>query len=148
MKATNAYAAKRALMTYLATVSPFTGNDPVQLQYARDGQNIGPRAVYGGGARFTQRQEGAEGGLRFETVTIGLYVRVLQNGGDVQSLETSVESIADVVATSLDANPALTDSLTFEQIVGGSADFYAMGDGTYEGILSLSVQLESHLING
>jgi hypothetical protein len=148
VKATNAYAAKRALFSFLATVPPFTETDPakvVQLQYARDERTIGQRCVYGGGARFTQTEEAAEGVLRFETTATPLYVRVLNPGLSIQDAEAVVEGIADVLAQTLVDHPELTGELTFEQIVGGSAEFYQHDDAV-EAILALSCLIESHLI--
>lgn len=145
MKATNAYAAKRALINRLtvlaATGQPLEGVQVVD-SYPRD---VTDRCVYGGGARFTQTQEAAEpGALRFETVTTGLYARVLGRGLDVRATEQLVETLGDVVADVLADDPDLGGGLTFTQLVAGSADFYPNDDGV-EAILALSVQIESHL---
>jgi hypothetical protein len=142
VKATNAYAAKRALLAYLATIAPFIGTNKVQLMYARNDRDMEKLCVFGGGARFVQTEEAAEGVIRFETVTTGLYVRA--HDTDAQAAETSVEAIADAIAAALIDHPDLTDALSFEQIAGGSADFYQHDDGV-EAILSLSCQIESHL---
>lgn len=145
MKATNAYAAKRALIDRL-TVLAATGQplEGVQVadSYPRD---ISDRCVYGGGARFTQSQEAAEpGALRFETVSTGLYVRVLGRGLSVRETETLVEGFGDTVADILADEPELGGGLTFLQITAGTADFYPNDDGI-EAILALSVDVESHL---
>lgn len=144
MKATNAYVAKRALMDYLVTVPPFIGTSAVQLQYSRNDRDLERTAVYGGGARFVQTEEAAEGPIRFETVTTGLYVRALTPGLDTRASEAAVEVIADLIATSLIAHPDLGGGLTFEQIVGGSCDFWPTDDAV-EAILSMTLQIESHL---
>lgn len=145
MKATNAYAAKRALIDRLKILSKVSGHalEGVQVSdsYPRD---IADRAIYGGGARFTQDQESAEPGLlRFETVTTGLYVRVFQVG-TAREIESAVEELGDIVAEVLAEDPDLDDGLMFAQIVAGTADFYPTDSGI-EAILALSVQIESHL---
>lgn len=144
MKATNAYTAKRGLFDFLTGVAPFVGADAVQLLYARNDRLLERTCVYGGGARFVQSAETAEGGIRFEMVTTGLYVRALTPGLDVRAAELVVEGIADAVATTLTDHPDLGGGLTFEQIVGGSAEWWPTDDAV-EVILALSCQIESHL---
>lgn len=145
MKSTNAYAAKRAIIDRFDTLSKVVGHplEGVQVtdSYPRD---LADRSIYGGGARFTQDQESAEPGLlRFETVTTGLYVRVLQ-AGEVRDVEAALEALGDIVADVLAEDPDLGGEMTFLQIAAGSADFYPTDSGI-EAILALSVQVESHL---
>lgn len=144
MRATNAYAAKRALIDRLTVLSKVAGHplEGVQVAdaYPRD---IAARAVYGGGARFTQDDGAAEGAVRRETVTAGLYVRVLLEGGQ-RAVEAVVEGYGDVIAGVLAENPDLAPGLTYTQITGGSADFYP-NDSGIEAILALSVDIESWL---
>jgi hypothetical protein len=145
VKATNAYAAKRALVDRL-TVLAMAGQPLEGVQVADTyPRNISDRCVYGGGARFTQTQESAEpGGLRFETVSTGLYVRVFGRGLSVRETETIVEGYGDIVGDLLAKDPDLGGGLTFTQITAGAADFYPGDDGV-EAILALSVDVESHL---
>ena len=145
MKATNAYAAKRAVIDRLKSRAATTGHPLEGVQVADAWPpNIGERCIYGGGARFTQAEGAAEPGeVRRETVTTGLYVRVLL-AGDVRSVEAVAESYADIVAAELAEDPDLAPGLTFTQIVGGSADFYPTDDGV-EAVLAMSVEIDSWL---
>jgi hypothetical protein len=144
VKATGSYAAKRALIDRFTTLAATIGNPLYGVQVADSyPRALSEQSIYGGGARFTQDQETAEPGLRFETVTTGLYVRVLLPVS-VREAETAVETLADAAAAELATNPELAGGLTFTQITGGTADFYTTDSGV-EAILALSVQIESHL---
>lgn len=145
MKATNAYAAKRALIDRLTELSQVVGH-PLEGVQVADAYPAGitDRCIYGGGARFVQDEGAAEAVLRHETVTTGLYVRVFGRDLDVRDTEVIAEGFADVIADELVKNPELADSLSFTQITAGSADFYPADDGV-EAVLALSVDVESWL---
>jgi hypothetical protein len=118
VKATNAYAAKRALIDRLTALSQVVGHplEGVQVGYARP-SGITDRCVYGGKARFVVRGDDgdAEGQTAHEVVTTEVYVRALGRG------------------------------LTYAGINAGVADFWPVDDGT-EAILALSIDIGSWLI--
>lgn len=148
MKATNAYAAKRALIDRLTALSAVVGHplQGVQVGYARPG-SIQDRCIYGGKARFVVRAEDgdAEGQTAHELVTTEMYVRALGHALGEEDTEQIVEGYADVIADELVKNRELGLGLTYAGISAGVADFWAVDDGT-EAILALSVDIGSWLI--
>jgi phenylpyruvate tautomerase PptA (4-oxalocrotonate tautomerase family) len=147
MKATNAYAAKRALIARLTTLSAVVGHplQGVQVDYARPG-TIQDRCVYGGKARFVVRSDDgdAEGVTSHEVVTTEVYVRVLGRALEESDTEQIVEGFADVIADELVKNRELGLGLTYAGITAGVADFWPVDDGT-EAILALSIDIGSWL---
>jgi phenylpyruvate tautomerase PptA (4-oxalocrotonate tautomerase family) len=145
VKATNAYAAKRALIDRLTALAQVVGGPlyGVQVEYAKPGA-ITDRCIYGDWAKFTQDQGSAEPGLRMETATVDLWVRVLGRAMDARATETLVEGLADVVADELAKDPELPGGLTFEQITSGSVGYSPVDDG-YEAMMALQVRVESWL---
>lgn len=145
MKATNAYAAKRALIDRLTALSQVVGHplEGVQVAYDKPG-DMKDRCIYGGWARFTRGEGAAEGVLAQETVLVDLYVRVLGRALDARATEALVEGLGDVIADELARDPELTGELTYEQIKSGTAGNVAVDDGT-EALLPLSIQIESWL---
>lgn len=149
MKATAIYDATAAIIDRLAELAATVGHplSGVEVAYARTGE-ITDRAIYAGGGRFTQDQASAEGEVRRETDTMGLYVRVFGRAStglpDVRSTDAEVTRIADVVAGELADDPKLTGELTFTQIRGGARDFYPSDDGI-EAILALSIEVDAWL---
>jgi phenylpyruvate tautomerase PptA (4-oxalocrotonate tautomerase family) len=148
VKATNAYAAKRALIDRLTALSQVVGHplEGVQVGYARP-SGITDRCVYGGKARFVVRGDDgdAEGQTAHEVVTTEVYVRALGRGLDEEATEQLVEGYADVIADELVKNRELGLGLTYAGITAGVADFWPVDDGT-EAILALSIDIGSWLI--
>jgi phenylpyruvate tautomerase PptA (4-oxalocrotonate tautomerase family) len=154
VKATNAYAAKRALIGRLTALSQVVGHplEGVQVGYARPGQ-IGDRCIYGGKARinyggrsqYSALDDGdAEGQTAHEVVTAEFYIRALGRGLDEEATEQIVEGYADVIADELVKNRELGLGLTYAGITAGVADFWPVDDGT-EAILALSIDIGSWL---
>lgn len=146
MKATNAYAAKRALIGRLETLAAVVGHplEGVQVDYARPG-TVEDRCVYGGKARTIVVETDAEGQTAHEVVTTELYVRVLGRALEEADTEQIVEGYADVIADELVKNRELGLGLTYAGITAGVADFWPVDDGT-EAILALSIDIGSWLI--
>lgn len=146
MKATNAYAAKRAVFARLSDhthgAGPLAG---VQVAYDWPG-NVTRECVYGGGVRFTQTEEGHDGrrAIRREVATLGWYVAVTGEGQGALETEQRIEEIADAIGELLSAEPHLGGRLTFEEIASGQGDYWPI-DGATESRLGLQVTVTSLL---
>lgn len=145
MKATNVAVAQAAILDRLAALTG-TGQSLEGVQ-VRDlyGRDMGEKCIYGGGGRFVQSEAAAERGvLKFETDTVGLYLRVYQIGLTAREAKAAVDALGDAVATALAGQPQLGSGLTWVGVIGGQLDVYP-NDDAFETILALQCQVEGYL---
>lgn len=145
MKATALYAAKREMIDRIERASKEVGGplDGVQVSYMRPG-NLQDRAIYGGSGRSTRGEADAEAMIARETITMGLYVRVLGVTDSQREIEAEVEALADAAVQLLAADPELAGHLSFGEILATIADVYAHHEQV-EAILGLSIRLDAWL---
>lgn len=143
MTASDPYAAKRALFTLLAanaltlaagTTDPAT---PIQVAYAYP-RDIGMRCIYGGGVRVEHDDGGEEGVgvLTAETVSVGVYIRVMSSPGrSVEDNDIDAAAIGANMLAVIRASTTLLPAGTWfgagraASIQGGAGQ---SGMGTYE----------------
>lgn len=146
-KLTLAYVTKRNLITALtaqtATGQPLAG---VQVQYARDDKRMERKCIYGGGIRFTQQEDAAEGArlVVLELVTIGLYIRIQDPGADVQGTDLAAEGVADALTDVLAANPQIAGPHTWIGIGAGQGDYAPNEDGAVTNV-GLQLQFQGYV---
>jgi hypothetical protein len=148
VSSTNAYAAKRALISRLKELvaeGPLSG---VQVLYAKRG-SLTNRCVYGGGVTFNQPEdeEVVDGRSRAvkETATIGIHIRVARSPTAVDGIEQAdidCEEISDLIAEEFAANPRLAGGHSASRIDSGQGD-YSPDDASDISILSLRISVES-----
>jgi hypothetical protein len=150
VKATNAYAAKRALIGRLTTLSQVVGHplEGVQVGYARP-SGITDRCVYGGKARINYVEAygddgDAEGQTAHEVVTTELYVRALGRGLDEEATEQTRRGLRRRHRRRVGEEPRTRPRPHLRRHHRGVADFWAVDDGT-EAILALSIDIGSWL---
>jgi hypothetical protein len=140
VKSTQAYAAKRALFDALTVqAAPGMPLDGVQVAYEYPARDLTRKVIYGGGVRFTHEDLAGEWGeIVNETVTVGVYVRVLRPDADVKTVEADVEALADQLTALFAAQPQLGGTMTWLGIAAGHGDYSRGPDGP-EAVLSLQV---------
>lgn len=147
MKATMSYEAKRALFDELK-VRASTGMElaDVQVCYSYPARDRARVVIYGGGARFRHVDEAEEvNAVGSEMITVGLYIRVLQPEGTIESADDEVERIADAVVKVFNDKPYLAGNMTWLGVEQGNADYSETPDGP-ESVLSLQVTVGALLI--
>lgn len=147
MKSTMLYAAKRALFDLLAANTdvgePFEG---IQIAYSYPVRDPTRKMIYFGGARLVHTDEAEEQGLvGSETVSLGVYFRVMRPDADVRAAETDVEVLADALTALMEVNPKLGGTLTWLGVASGNADYAETPDGP-EAVLALQVLIGAVLI--
>lgn len=145
MKATSLYVAKREVIDRISRATEVTAHplNGWQVGYMRPG-NIAESAIYGGSGRSTQQAGDANGLLRREDLTMGLYVRRLGIIDSARQIESEVEAAADQVVTLLADDPELAGDLSFGEVLATIADVYAHHE-QIEVILGLSIRLDAWL---
>lgn len=145
MKATALYVAKREIIDRIERASKEVGGalDGVQVSYMRPGA-IGERAIYGGSGRSTIASADAEARLAQETLTVGLYVRMLTVGDDVRGAEQELEALADAAVTLLWDDPEIAGEMSFGGVLATIADVYPHYE-QLEVILGLSLRIDTWL---
>jgi hypothetical protein len=153
---TNAYAAKKALFTYLQTLTgpgdPLAGTTerPIVVAYGWPTEP-GLRTVYGGGVRFDQRQAVAEGTgtLVAETANVSVYVRCIERPScDPEITDQQCLEIGMVLAAALRTDPTLgVSGFRVDGITGGLGDYHRNDDETVS-TLAYSVAVISHFNYG
>jgi hypothetical protein len=145
VKATNVVVAQAAILDRLQDLTATGG--PLEGVQVKDlyGRDMGEKCVYGGGGRFVQSEASAERGLtKFETDTVGLYLRIYRAGRTAREAKLAVDALGDAVATALAGQPQLGSGLTWVGVIGGQLDVYTTDDA-YETILALQCQVEGYL---
>jgi len=147
MKATMAYAAKRAVRTALVaqtgTGQPLEG---WQVAYSYPARDITRKVIYLGGVRSTRTELSEEQNLvAAEQVTVGLYLRVLRPDADVEAADANVETAADAIAALFEAQPHLGGNMTWLGVITGNGDYSESPDGP-ESVLSLQILVGAVLI--
>jgi hypothetical protein len=145
VKATQVYAAKRALFDLLATQAQ-TGFplDGVQVTYQAPG-DPGRADLFAGGVRFEQTEaSGHPGRVVVDEIShLTVIVRVSDPELTVRAAEVEVERIADVLADLFDGEPFLDDGKEM-QVVGfgaGQGD-YAPSEGWGRSMLAFEVDVQ------
>jgi hypothetical protein len=116
MPTSDPYAAKRALFAlFTANTGPAQVLDGVQVAYAYP-RAVEMRCVYGGGVRFDHEDTVEEGPgiLVDETVTVGVYVRVVTRPGQsVEETDVIANGIGVALLGLVRANPTFAGAGTW-----------------------------------
>jgi hypothetical protein len=150
---TNAYAAKRALVDRLTTMTAAGQRlDGIQVAYKWPGATVREVCVYGGGVTFTHDAEqgvtdGAGDRLDLETATIGLYIRIVNRDlgdDDVRDADIQAETIGQIIGEELARDPKLAGGLSYTRISAGTGDYQATDDEVVT-LLAYQIQVTSYL---
>lgn len=147
MKSTMAFAAKRALFAELRIQSAVgMALDGAQVAYSYPGRDRKRVVIYGGGARFIHTDEAEEvNAVGSEVITVGIYIRVLQPEGTVESADAEVEQLADTISKVFTDKPYVGGNMTWIGVQQGNADYSETPDGP-ESVLSLQVMVGAILV--
>lgn len=130
---TQAFAAKRAVFTLLASATGPGGSlEGLQVAYAYPGTTES-ECIYGGGVRFDQRDAVAEapGVMVSEEALVSVYIRVTQTPvGDVADTDQRCEEIGASIGGLLRSNPNLGSAYTLVGIARGQGDYTQTDDET------------------
>jgi hypothetical protein len=153
MGATNAYAAKRAIIDRLAALAA-SGGGPlagVQVAYSWPGKNAEMVCVYLGRVTFEHPadEELADGpdSLPKEVATIGLHISVAQSppsDDGVRDTDIQAEEIGDAIGDLLMREPRLAGGHSIARIAAGEGD-YIPTDDQARSVLTLRITVESYV---